>query len=91
MMLCEEDQYGSFAGATLYKVSLDGATREKLISFDFGVPNRLVHRGDFYYAQEIFINDKESELTTGSILIKQLPINNLKAKPIELFNSSMDN
>lgn len=87
MMLREEDQYGSFAGATLYKVSLDGATREKLISFDFGVPNWLVHRGGFYYAQEIFRNDKESELTTGSILIKQLPLNNLKAKPIELFNT----
>lgn len=87
MIISEEDEYGNFEGNSLYKVSLDGLVREKLVYFDLGIPYWLIHRGYFYYSQDKISDDIESAVIYDSFSIKRLPLNDLKKAPVEVFNS----
>lgn len=87
MLLRDEDEYGQFFGTSFYKVSLDGVTREKLISFDHGLSAWLVHRGYFYYTVEKYSDGIETMNVYDSFSIKRVPLDDLGAEPTEVFNS----
>ncbi len=87
MVLKDEDEYGSFEGNSLYKVSLDGVTREELIHFKSGISSWLVHRGYFYYSEDKFSDNVETSVVYDSFSIYRLPLNNMNAEPVEIFNS----
>lgn len=87
MLLRDEDEYGQFVGASFYKVSLDGVTREKLIEFDHGLSAWLVHRGYFYYTVEKYSDEIDSFNVFDSFSIKRLPLDDFDAEPTEIFNS----
>ncbi|MBQ7965062.1 MAG: hypothetical protein IJ331_03155 [Ruminococcus sp.] len=87
MLLRDEDEYGQFVGASFYKVSLDGVTREKLIEFDHGLSAWLVHRGYFYYTVEKYSDEIETMNVYDSFSIKRVPLDDLGAEPTEVFNS----
>ncbi len=87
MVIKEEDEYGNFEGNSLYKVSLDGVTREKLVYFEGSIPHWIIHRGNFYYTQVKFSDDVESAIIYDSFSIRCLSLDDLRKAPIEVFNS----
>lgn len=87
MVIKEEDEYGNFEGNSLYKVSLDGVAREKLVYFESGVSYWLIHRGYFYYSQDKFSDDVDTAVIYDSFSINRLSLNDLKKRPEEVFDS----
>lgn len=88
VVLRNDDEYGEFVGTSLYKVSLDGTSREKLISFDFGIPAWLIHRGDFYYAKEKYNDNVNAAINIDSFSINKISLDNLKEEPIKIFDTN---
>ena len=82
-----EDEFGSVEGNALYKVSLDGGTREKLIDFKDGISHWLIHRGYFYYSQDKFSDDIDSYSVYDSFTINRFSLNDLNKESEEIFNS----
>lgn len=87
MLLREEDQYGALLSNSLYKVSLDGTTREHLITFEDYANNWIIHRGYLYFSQVKYSDEIKDFTTYDSVSIKRLPINDLESEPMEIFNT----
>ena len=83
----DEDDMGNFLGNTLYKVTPDGSTREKLLEFKDGISHWLIHKDYFYYSQDKFADDIDSYSVYDSFSIERCEVNNIKYEPEEIFNS----
>lgn len=83
----DEDDMGSFLGNTLYKVTADGSTREKLLSFRDGISHWLIHKGYFYFSQDKFADNIDSYSVYDSFSIKRCQMDNIHKEPEEIFNS----
>lgn len=87
VVLKEQDDMGNFLGNTLYKVTPDGSTREKLLEFKEGISHWLIHKGYFYFSQDIFSDNVDYGSVYDSFAIKRCPIDNINKEPEEIFNS----
>lgn len=88
VLLRDEDEQGNFKGTSLYKISLDGVSREKLMDFDFNIPAWLIHRGDFYFAKERYNDNVDVAINLDSFYINRISLDNLKEEPIKVFDTN---